>query len=404
MNILYLHQYFNTPDMAGGTRSFELARRLVELGHCVHMVTSDRGRKGRGWRQSVESGINVHWSAVPYDNGMSYAARLRAFVQFATRASSRAASLRADVVFASSTPLTIVLPALYAARRLRIPIVFEVRDLWPAVPIAMGAIKNPFAIRAALWLEQLAYQNSRHIIALAPGMKDHVVAKGVPAERVTVIPNGSDVEIFAKAAGTGAEIRARHEWLRARPMVLYCGAIGRVNGVDYLARVAASVYPRNPEIRFVVIGKGSEERRLRDLAAELGVLGKTFFVLGAIAKKDVPSWLDAADVSVALINGPRILWEHSTQNKFFDALAAGRPVLSNFRGWQSIIAEAAGAGAILDGESIETAAGQLVRLLADKEWLVAAGRAARKMAVEQFDRNQQALVLERVLADAVSNK
>src|SRR5690606_7310543 len=153
-----------------------------------------------------------------------------AFVQFATRASSRAASLRADVVFASSTPLTIVLPALYAARRLRIPIVFEVRDLWPAVPIAMGAIKNPFAIRAALWLEQLAYQNSRHISALAPGMKDHVVAKGVPAERVTVIPNGSDVEIFAKAAGTGAEIRARHEWLRARPMVLYCGAIGRVNG------------------------------------------------------------------------------------------------------------------------------------------------------------------------------
>ena len=145
MRIIYLHQYFNTPNMSGGTRSYEMARRLVDRGHEVHMVTSSRdgkpsGRHARGWTETVEAGIQVHWCSVPYSNHMSSRRRLGAFAKFSRLAARKATALRGDVVFATSTPLTIALPAVYAARRRSIPMVFEVRDLWPEMPIAVGAL------------------------------------------------------------------------------------------------------------------------------------------------------------------------------------------------------------------------------------------------------------------------
>ena len=146
MRITYLHQYFNTPDMSGGTRSYEMARRLVARGHEVNMVTSWRTDDGRKKPfETVEDGIRVQWLPVPYSNAMSYAQRLVAFGRFVVASTRRAAALPSDIVFATSTPLTIALPAVYAARRQRVPMVFEVRDLWPELPIAMGALRNPVA-------------------------------------------------------------------------------------------------------------------------------------------------------------------------------------------------------------------------------------------------------------------
>ncbi|HYW79914.1 MAG TPA: glycosyltransferase, partial [Thermoguttaceae bacterium] len=120
MKIIYLHQYFNTPTMTGGTRSYEMARRLVERGHEVHMVTSSRddetpgqssqGGPTHGWTETVEAGIQVHWCSVPYSNHMSYRRRIGAFAKFSQRAARKAASIRGDVVLATSTPLTIALP------------------------------------------------------------------------------------------------------------------------------------------------------------------------------------------------------------------------------------------------------------------------------------------------------
>src|SRR5256885_1649930 len=133
MKIVYLHQYFLTPQMSGGTRSYEIARRLVRAGHEVHMVTSDLAGgsymsasaatpQALGqWRETEEAGIHVHWLGLSYSSAMSIAERMRAFFQFAWGAAQRAAQLGGDVVFATSTPLTIALPAVYAARRSRAP-------------------------------------------------------------------------------------------------------------------------------------------------------------------------------------------------------------------------------------------------------------------------------------------
>jgi len=401
MRIVYLHQYFVTPQMSGGSRSYEMARRLVAAGHEVHMVTSDResaDAKG-SWRQTVEAGIHVHWTPVAYDNHMGYGERLRAFLRFAWRAARKAAELGGDIVFATSTPLTIAIPAIYAARRLKVPMVFEVRDLWPEVPIAIGAIRTPPVIWAARWLERFAYRNATRVVALAPGMRDSVVKTGYPGERVTVIPNGCDLDVFADA-GVGHKLREQYTWLGNRPLLVYAGTFGIANGVDYLARIAASIARIDPEVRIVAVGGGRDFDRTRQLALDLGVLGKNLFLQGKLRKREAAAWTIAADMTIALLTGPEVVWRDAVQNKFFDSLAAGKPVANNFAGWQSKLAVEAGAGLILDANDVETAARDLVRALRDNQWLEKAGRAARDLAVSRFNRDRLAADLARVLIEA----
>ena len=112
------------------------------------------------------------------------------------------------MVFATSPPLTIGLAGIAAARRWRVPLVFEVRDLWPEAPIQMGALRSPVAQRAARGLERATYRAAAHVVALSPGMRDGVIAAGVAPERVTLIPNASDLELFSPDVDPG-DLRAR---------------------------------------------------------------------------------------------------------------------------------------------------------------------------------------------------
>lgn len=400
MRVVYLHQYFVTPRMSGIVRSYEMARRLVEAGHEVHMVTSDQEAPAGApvWRESVEAGIHVHWTSVPYDNSMAYPDRLRAFFVFAWRASRKAAELHGDIIFATSTPLTIALPAVYAARRTRCPMVFEVRDLWPAVPIAIGAIRNPVAKTAARWLERFAYRNAARVVALAPGMRDEIVATGYPADRVTVIPNGCDLELFSDASA-GRELRARHDWLSDRPLLVFTGTFGLVNGMDYLVRLTTAMARLDSDIRVAGVGSGREFESTKRLAVEAGILDRNLFLLGKRSKLEAAAWMQAADMTIALFTGPEIIWRDAVQNKFFDSLAAGKPVANNFPGWQSKVAAEAGAGLILSRSDVDAAARDVVRALRDRDWLEAAGRAARRLAETSFDRDQLGADLARILED-----
>lgn len=186
MRILYLHQYFNLPSDPGGTRSYEMARRLVAAGHHIYMITSDHHGKSKekGWQVTKEAGIEVHWLSEPYNNEMSYSQRIKVFLKFAFSAARRAAQIPADVVFATSTPLTIAIPGLYASKRQRIPMVFEVRDLWPDVPIALEVIRNPILKKLSYLIEKYAYNNSDFVVALAPGMAEVISKKGVSKNKI----------------------------------------------------------------------------------------------------------------------------------------------------------------------------------------------------------------------------
>lgn len=402
MRITYLHQYFNTPDMPGGTRSFELGRRLVEMGHEVHMVTSWRkaGEK-TGWFETEECGIQVHWLPNAYSNRMGFNARVRAFFRFAWRAAARARRIDGDVVFATSTPLTIAIPAIFASFGRRSPMVFEVRDLWPELPIAVGALSNPLLIKGAEALEWIAYKRSRHVVALSPGMAEGVTSRGIPSDRVSVIPNSSDLTLFKPDPSGRREFRSEHPWIGSRPLVVYTGTLGRINGVAYLARLAAEVKDRAPEIRFLVVGDGAEWEEVEAIATKSGILGENFRMWRRIPKRELPKILAAADLATSLVIDEPALWNNSA-NKFFDALSSGTPLAINYRGWQAKLLSEHRAGIVVDPMDIKTAAENVMSYVNSPESLEEMGANARALAEAEFSRDDHARQLEAILRGAVN--
>lgn len=402
MRITYIHQYYANLGMSGGTRSYEMARRLARRGHDVHVVTTDREatRPSWRWRRTEDDGVRVHWLPVPYDNRLSYGRRVGAFARFAVAATAKAASLDSDVVLATSTPLTVSVPGVLASTLRRRPFVFEVRDLWPEIPIELGVLDRPWTRGPATALARWTYRHADKVIALSPGMADGVAAYGYPRSDLTVVPNASDVDLFAVPDREVQEFRRSHAWLGSRPLVVYAGTLGRVNGVEHLVRVAAEVRRRDEDVRFLVVGDGHDLPRVRQAAADLGVLDRTLFCWPSLPKSDVPVVLGAASMAVSLFR-PVPGLRHNSANKFFDALAAGRPVAVNYGGWQADLLEEHGAGLRMDATDPAAAAEQLLAGLGDEEWLKSASEAARTLAVREFSRDLLFDRFERVLLEAV---
>lgn len=399
MKILYLHQYFTTPSMSGGTRSYEMAKRLVAAGHEVHIITSWREHtdKTDWWTDQID-GIHIHWLPVPYSNNMGFARRVQAFVRFAARCALRAIRVGGDIVFATSTPLTIALPAVAASRRLRRPMIFEVRDLWPALPIAIGALRSPVTIALARWLERFAYRNAERIVALSPGMADGIAATGYDRSRINIIPNSCDLELFQPDPAAAQRFRAAHPELGAGPIILYAGTMGQINGVSYFAELAAYLAQLLPDARCVVIGAGAEEQKVRSAARQHGVLDKNFFMYPAMNKTDLVGAFHAASVSLSLfIDLPEM--RHNSANKFFDSLASGKAVAINYGGWQAALLDEYRCGIGLD-PSPEKAALQLAVLLRDEGLVEQMGCNSLDLARARFDRDRLAVDLRGVLEDA----
>jgi len=406
MRILYLHQYFASPQSYTGTRSYEFARRLIAAGHEVRVITSAAMLAPLcaaldEVTDTTIDGIPVTIIPVPYGNAMPFNQRMRAFFKFAVLASHEAMRHRADVVYATSTPLTIAIPGIVARFRHHIPMVFEVRDLWPELPIAIGALRNPLARLAAQALERIAYHASAHVVALSPGIAEGVMRRGIDAGRVTVIPNSCDRYLFDVPLDQGAPIRKQLGLGPQHPLVVYTGTFGRINGVDVLVDIAAITQAIAPDMHFLLIGTGAMRDEVEDKARRLGVLNQNVHIWKPVPKEQVVNVLAAATIATSVFVPLRPMWNNSA-NKFFDALAAGKPVAINYGGWQADLLTQSGAGIVLPPTDHQQAAHDLVAFVRDAQRLEQAAQAARTLARTEFDRDLLAQKLECVLLQAVS--
>lgn len=407
MRILYLHQHFVTREGTSGGRSHEFGRILVKKGHSVTLITGAYDHSGLKWKPGGRQarfdvdGMDVRGVPVAYSQRMSMLQRIIAFVRFIFGACRESCRVRdVDVVFATSTPLTIAVPGLWAAWWHKCPFVFEVRDLWPAAPIELGVLKNPLLICLARRLERSACRRATHVIALSPGMKQGLLESGVPTEKVSVIPNSSDVELFRVSPDVGRRYREGLGRLSDRPWVVYAGAFGRVNGVEWAVRLAGEVAQLAPDVAFLFWGSGSEKEKARMLAADMGLVDRTVFFRDPVPRRELSEILSAATVLSSFCLDLPVLRTNSA-NKFFDAFAAGRPVVINYGGWQAELLEAEGAGLVLDSEDLQGSARRLVAALGDAEWIERAGAASRRLGDTVFNRGRLADALEQVLVKAV---
>ncbi|MGI8844873.1 MAG: glycosyltransferase family 4 protein, partial [Thermoleophilaceae bacterium] len=306
---------------------------------------------------------------------------------------------RPDVVFATSPALTIAVPGILASRRHRTPLVFEVRDLWPRAPIEMGALRNPAARRLATALERAAYAASKHVVALSPGMRDGVVAAGVAPERVTMIPNAADLDLFSPDLDPGDT----REQLGIAPdafVASYFGTMGEANDLDQVVRAAAHLRDRDEHgVAFVLQGDG---KRRPALQAEVARLGLANVVLAPAADKRSTARLAAAsDACMTIFKDVPVLATNSP-NKLFDTFAAGRAAIVNTDGWQRELVERHGAGVYARAGDPADLAARVVALRDDREAARRMGANARALAEREFDRRLLGERLRAVLESAAA--
>jgi glycosyltransferase involved in cell wall biosynthesis len=214
-------------------------------------------------------------------------------------------------------------------------------------------------------------------------MASGVAATGYPEAQIALVPNISDVARFRGPKVRAENFLAEHPSLQGRQLVVYAGTLGRLNGVEYLAEIAKEMQALNPQVSFLVFGDGGCREIVQQSAQQLGVLNNNFFMLGPIPKNKIPDVFAAASVCVSLFVNIPEMWKNSA-NKFFDTLAAGKPILINYEGWQLDLINEYNIGIGVPAEDPLDAAIKLNELLSSCKSLQKAGENSRAMGEENF--------------------
>ncbi len=377
LNILYLHQYFATLSSSTSIRSFIFSQKLVENGHQVTVLTTDAFMKQEEPYKTLDDvkyyhieGVEILAVQSEYSNFLGKKERIKEFLKFMRKAERIGGSLpNIDLIFATSTPLTIGVPAVRLSKKLNVPFVFEVRDLWPEAPIQMGYINSKPLQHILRRMEKWIYKKSAHIICLSPGMADGVKLSGVSENKISVIPNLADLELF-KDENINQALREKlsQKWdLENQFVISHIGAMGEANGLHYLLDAAKLISQQNVhDIKFLIVGNGKAKPELVSECEKRNIQNVIFSDM--IEKKDVPTYLDLANITITSFL-PKPILATNSPNKFFDALAAGKPIIVNSNGWTRAIVEKHKIGYYVDARKPEELADLLIELKDKKETL-----------------------------------
>lgn len=383
-----------------------MAKRLVKNGHSVTFVTSSAYLSknytlSKGWNYLEIDGIELYILHQDYSNKVSFLKRIMKFINFSLKSTIKALSIKADVVFATSTPLTIAIPGLVYSKYKKKPLVFEVRDLWPELPVATGVIKNKLVIKIATWLEKYTYKNSKRLVGLSPGMCEGITKHGIPKKDVILATNSCDTELFDVDKSIGENyIKDSLTFVKDRKIIVYTGTFGLINKVDYIVKLASAAKEKHPNLCFIAIGDGMEKDAVIAEAKRVGVLNINLFILPPVPKTEVVKLLSAADLSLSLFGPIREMW-HNSANKLFDALASKTPIAINYGGWQKEFIEEHECGLVLDVNDHEASVGEIAIFLSDIERYNSATSNCKKLAYEYFSRDIMAARIENTLLEAV---
>lgn len=391
MKVLYFHQHFVTPYGAGAIRSYAMAQRLIERGHQVTMVCGsvgggNTGLNGpfiHGLRRGAVDGIDVIELNLAYSNHHGLAKRSLTFLRFALRSVLIAMREPCDLVFATTTPLTAGIPGI-AARWLRgKPFVFEVRDLWPELPKAMGVIRNPMVLAALNLLEWVSYHSAHRLVGLSPGIVKGIAQKGIPISRICLVPNGCDLNFF-----TNTTEAWRPEGVATTDlMAVFAGTHGMANGLDAVLDAAAELKLRGRnDIKLVLIGSGKLKSEL--IARVLGDGLTNIIFHEPVNKNRLAGLLAATDIGLQVLANVPAFYYGTSPNKFFDYIAAGVPVLNNYPGWLTELIVNNHCGYVVPPENPVAFADALEHAASHSTYLKEMGRRARQLAIDHFSREQ----------------
>jgi glycosyltransferase involved in cell wall biosynthesis len=411
LRILYLSQYFPPEVGATQTRAHEMARYLAARGHQVTMLTEVPNHpsgiippeyRGKLWERAPLDGIDVVrlWVWAAPEKG--FLTRMRFYLSYMCMAILAGLVLglrpgrRYDVVYATSPPLFVGLAGAAIALLIRARFVFEVRDLWPESAVALGELNNPRAVRLAASMARVCYRRARRVVAVTQGIVEGLRAAGVPRGKISLIPNGANVEQFHPAPAAAAALRARLG-LDGKFVVLYAGIHGLAQGMESLVETARRLRD-HADIVFVFVGAGPKKAAVERLKAEHGL--DNLLLLPEQPRAAMPAYLSLAGAALVPLRAAP-LFEGALPSKMFEAMACGAPVLLSARGEAAAVLAAAGAGRAVPPEDPAALAAAILDLKAQPAEAAAMGQRGRAFVARQYSRREQARRLERLLRAVV---
>ena len=413
MRIVYLCHYFVPEISAPSARLYEMSRAWVERGHQVTVVTGFPNhptgvipREYRGKLRTTETldGIRVlrNWLYATPNEGFvrKSISHLTFMVTSLLLGAPRLGP--ADVIIASSPTFFAVFSAYAISRLRRIPYIFEVRDLWPAVFVDLGVIRNRLVIRLLENAEMFLYGRAAKVVTVTDAFTETLVKRGLPPEKVVKITNGADLEFFrplpeaeggrrkAEAQGAGNPPSS----FSPQPFtVLYLGAHGISHGLDSILRAAERLRD-HADIEFLLVGEGAEKKNLMALKDELK-LSNVRFVPGQ-DKAGVLEYYRAADVGlVPLRDVP--LFSGFIPSKIFELMACGVPIVGSVRGEAARLLEQSGGAVLVPPEDPAALAEAILQLRNDPERRRQMSIAGRQYVEAHYDRRKLAVQYEALL-------
>nr|PZN49467.1 MAG: glycosyltransferase WbuB [Bacteroidota bacterium] len=393
MKILYFYQYFSTSKGSWGTRVYEFAKNWVAQGHDVTVVSAVYAKSDLKVNRLLETqyheGIRVKVINVLIDNKRPIPQRIAAFLKYTFFSSWYALTLPADVVIASSGPITVGIPGLIARYFRGRKLVFEVRDLWPSGAVELGIIRNPLLVRLAFWFEKRCYAAARHIVTLSQGMADDIRGR-YGYNKQTTVTNAANIPLFATRVDKATPFTGKK-------YAIYTGNIGEVNNSRWLLDAARELKRRGREdIVILLVGEGQWRETLEEEARNENITN--FVRLGLMSKADLVPYVQQSMVSLVPLKGTPVL-DTSSPNKFFESLAAGVPVVQNTNGWMKAFLEEYRVGFTVPPDDAVGLADLLIRLSEDGATLQEMGRRGQELAKQLFDKDVLSAKMLKVLTD-----
>lgn len=341
--------------------------------------------EGSPYRRGKVGGIDVIQIDLPYSNHDGFLKRTWLFLRFALAGIKIAFKEDHDLLFATSTPLTAGIPGI--ARKLfrrKTPFVFEVRDLWPELPKAMGVIKNPIVLGMMGFLERRTYAAADALIGLSPGICDGIRNKLKREKQVLFVPNAADIDLFKPTPKEGRGFPGISD---DDFVAVFTGAHGIANGLHAVLDAAAHLIDE-PRIKFLFIGDGRLKPQLIERAEKEGLLNCVFH--DPIPKTELAGLLPKLDLGLMILQNVPAFYRGTSPNKFFDYIASGIPVLNNYPGWLAEEIENNDCGIVVPPGDPKAFADAVSTLFENNEICRKKGANARKLAEERFNRERSA--------------
>ena len=403
MHILFLSDNFPPEVNAPATRTFEHARAWTRAGERVTVITGAPnfpagrvfdGYRNRLFQRETVEGVEVRrvWSFISANEGVL--ARTLDYASYMASATLAAPFVRGvDVVAATSPQLFTACAGFLAARTLRKPFIFELRDLWPESIRAVGAMRDGRLLRGLERLELFLYRQAAAIVSVTESFRHNLIARGVAGEKIHVVTNGADLGRFAPRARDAA--LAAELGLKGAFVVGYVGTHGMAHGLSTLLAAAERLgrTPATAHVRFLFLGDGAEKAALVAAARAAGLSNVIF--LDTVGRDQVARYWSLLDASIVHLKRTP-LFETVIPSKLFECMAMGLPVLHGVRGESADIVEREGIGLTFEPEDPEALCRAIVRLMADQDLRrTLAGRGPQ--AAQRYDRQALAACMLQVL-------